>query len=149
MKTYKELQFMDDAQFKRLIGVTKETFEFLQSTYLNAIEEKSCSAGIGGRPPKLSPEGELFLMLEYYREYRTFAHLGLSYGVSEATACRTVRNVELILMQSGKFSLPSNRCLSSGEIEAIVVDVTEIPIQRPKKSTNRKSIIQERKNGIQ
>jgi len=40
----------------------------------------------GGTSRTLSATDELLMMLEYYREYRTFKHIGIDYGVSESTA---------------------------------------------------------------
>jgi len=48
-------------------------------------------------------------MLEYYREYRTLYHMGIDYGISEGHASKVVRDVESVLIKSGKFSLPSKR----------------------------------------
>ena len=75
-------------------------------------------------------------MLEYYREYRTLAHMGFDYGISEPVASKLVREVESVLIKSGKFSLPSKRALYKSDIELdfVLIDVTEMPIQRPKKS---------------
>ncbi len=39
-----------------------------------------------GRPSKLSTEDQLLITLEYWREYRTYFHLGNSWGVNESTA---------------------------------------------------------------
>jgi len=87
-------------------------------------------------------------MLEYYREYRTLYHMGIDYEISEGQASKVVRDVESVLIKSGKFSLPSKRVLYDGdnEIEFIIVDATESPIQRPKKSKN--TIIQGKRNNI-
>ena len=73
-------------------------------------------------------------MLEYYREYRTLSHMGIDYGISEGQASKLVRNVESVLIKSGKFSLPSKRVLYQAEnkIEFIIIDTTESPIQRPR-----------------
>ena len=75
-------------------------------------------------------------MLEYYREYRTLYHMGLEYGISEGQASKVVRDVESVLIKSGKFSLPSKRVLYEADspIEFVLIDATESPIQRPKKS---------------
>ena len=87
-------------------------------------------------------------MLEYYREYRTLYHMGIDYGISERQASKLVRDVESVLIKSGKFSLPSKRALydTDSEIEFIIIDATESPIERPKKS--KESIIQGRRNNI-
>ncbi|RUP42266.1 MAG: transposase family protein [Acinetobacter sp.] len=41
----------------------------------------------------------------YWREYRTLFHVGMTYGVSEATASRIVRHVEDCLIKSNLFNL--------------------------------------------
>jgi len=90
-----------------------------------------------GRPSKLSTEDQLLITLEYWREYRTYFHLGNSWGINESTAYRIVRKVENILIKSGLFNLPGKKALleSNSEIEVIVVDVSEQEIERPKKKT--------------
>jgi hypothetical protein len=89
-----------------------------------------------GRPPKLSVEDQVLMTLEYWREYRTFFHIATSWGVHESSVCRTIRRVEDILTKSKAFTLPGKKklLLSDHEIEFIVVDVAETPIERPKKS---------------
>jgi DDE superfamily endonuclease len=49
-----------------------------------------------GRPPKLSRADQLLLSLIYWREYRTEFHIGLTYGVSEPTICRTVKSKQIL-----------------------------------------------------
>ena len=74
------------------------------------------------------------LCIEYWREYRTFFHLGMSYGVSETSAIRITRVIEDTLIRSGKFNLPKqlpNR--DEVDWEVVVIDATEIFVQRPKK----------------
>ena len=71
----------------------------------------------------------------YWREYRTEFHIGLTYGVSEATVCRTIQKVENRLVQSKQFHLPGKKALHPSDtvIEIVLVDATEQPIERPKK----------------
>jgi hypothetical protein len=77
------------------------------------------------------------MMLMYWREYRTEFHIGLTYGVSEATVCRTIRKIEDVLMKSGEFRLPGRKTLQPSDtlIEVVLIDATEQPIERPKKAT--------------
>ena len=74
----------------------------------------------------------------YWREYRTQAHIAVTYGVSEPTVCRTIRHVEARLTASGKFALPGKKALQEPRLafEVVIVDATEVPLQRPKKSKN-------------
>ncbi len=83
----------------------------------------------------MSTEDQLLITLEYWREYRTYFHLGNSWGINESTAYRIVRKIENILIKSGLFNLPGKKALleSNSEIEVIVVDVSEHEIERPKK----------------
>ena len=57
------------------------------------------------------------------------------FGGSESTICRAVHRVENVLMASGLFRLPGKKQLirGFGRPEVIVMDVTETPIERPKR----------------
>jgi hypothetical protein len=136
MEKYKNLNKLNDKSFKRIIGVKRETYKIMLEEFKRYEKERKKSHGIGGRKPKLCEEDKVLFMLEYYREYRTLAHMGFDYGISEAVGSKLVREVESVLIKSGKFSLPSKRALYKSDIELdyILVDVTEMPIQRPKKS---------------
>ena len=65
----------------------------------------------GGRPNKLSIEKQLIMSLMYWREYRTYMHCSLRFGVSESSAYKTIKWVEDILIQEGSFSLPGKKAL--------------------------------------
>lgn len=79
------------------------------------------------------------MTLEYWREYRTFFHLATSWGLHESSVCRTIRRVEDVLTKSRAFRLPGKKKLQVADhrVEFIVVDVTESPVERPKKSSGR------------
>jgi hypothetical protein len=73
------------------------------------------------------------MTLMYWREYRTEFHIGLIYGVSESTVCRTIKKVENALTLSKQFHLPGRKTLQPSDtiIEIVLVDATEQPIERP------------------
>jgi hypothetical protein len=81
---------------------------------------------------------QLLMTLMYWREYRTEFHIGLTYGISEATVCRTIQKIENALMKSGEFRLPGRKALQPSDtlIEVVLIDATEQPIERPKKSND-------------
>lgn len=116
--------------------------------YKKAEKERKKGHKVGGRKPKLCEEDRVLFMLEYYREYRTLYHMGIDYGISEGQASKVVKDVESVLIKSGKFSLPSKRVLyqSESQIEFVLIDATESPIQRPKKS--KSDTIQGRRSNI-
>jgi transposase len=95
-----------------------------------------------GRPGKLSLEDQLLMTLEYLREYRTYFHIGQSWGVNESTAYRIIRRIEDTLIASRAFTLPGKKKLQAAQsqLEVIVVDVTETPIERPKKNKKNSSV---------
>lgn len=134
--------------FRRLTGVKPGTFEAMAAVLREAeVVRQGKRRYRGGRPPALSIENQLLLALDYWREYRTMFHVAQSFEVSESVAWRTLHWVEDTLIKSRKFSLPGKKALLKPDVEwtLLVVDATETPIERPKKS---KSVsIQGRKNG--
>lgn len=88
-----------------------------------------------GARPKLELEDRILVALEYWREYRTYFHIGSSWRISEATVCRIVHWVEDHLMGSGRFRLPGKKRLVQGfgRPQVVVMDVTETPIERPQR----------------
>jgi hypothetical protein len=68
------------------------------------------------------------------------------YGVCKVAICLPIKWVEDTLVKDGAFAMPGKKALKrkSASIIYVLVDVTESPINRPKRI--KKSIIQE-KNG--
>jgi len=131
MSKYELLQKQPPKNFKRFIGVNENTFDAMIKVFQDYEKERTKNHGKGGRK-SLCPEDKVLLMLSYFREYRTLEHVGFEYGVSEATASRTVREVESVLIKSGKFSLPSKRAMYKSDIdlEFVVIDATELHISQ-------------------
>jgi len=126
---YKEIKDRNDKDFKRLTGVEHQTFKQM----VTVLESELSNFG---RPPKLSRADQLLLTLMYWREYRTQFHIAQAYGISESAVCRTIQKIENALINSGQFRLPGKKALQPSDtvIEIVVVDATEQPIERPKKS---------------
>ena len=76
------------------------------------------------------------MSLEYWREYRTFFHVGKNYGVSESNCRKIIIWVENTLIKSEKFSLPGKKALLTTEsgVKTALLDTEESPIERPKKT---------------
>jgi hypothetical protein len=128
---YETIEHLKDTDFKRLTGVQRETFNQMLKVVERGLREF-------GRPSKLSRADQLLMTLMYWREYRTEFHIAQSYGISEATVCRTIHKVENVLVRSGKFRLPGKKTLQASDtvFEVVLVDVSEQPIERPKKVKN-------------
>jgi hypothetical protein len=141
--TYKQIKKLKVREFKRLCGVKPQLFQKMSEV----LEQELPKPKQRGGQPKLSIEDQLLIALEYWREYRTYFHIGQSWGIHESTVCRIVHRVEDKLIKSRKFSLPGKKALSSSETEwsVVIIDVGESPIERPKK--NSVSMTVERKKG--
>jgi len=130
---YENMKKYTDEKFRRITGVKRKTFgkmiEILQRA--EAIRRSK-----GGPKPELTLENQLLATLEYLREYRTYAHVGANYDMSESQIFRIVRWVENTLSKDGTFALPGRKALlkSDVEYEVILIDGTESPIERPKKT---------------
>ena len=100
------------------------------------VEHKRMSRG--GKPPHLGIEDRVLMTLEYLREYRTYFHLGQSYGLSESACYRNYRWIEDTLIKNKTFALPGKKVLLKSDVayEVILVDATESPIERPKKKSS-------------
>lgn len=130
--TYEKSKNLTPENFKRLCGVRKETF----SQMVQLLEKNEQTKTKTGRPSKLSLENQVLMTLEYLREYRTYFHIAQNWGINESTAYRIIRKVEDILIKSSEFRIPGKKQLLSSEskIEIVVIDVTETPRERPKKT---------------
>jgi len=117
--------------FRRMLGVYPETY----AAMLGVLKEREVRKKRSGRSPALELGEQLVLTLEFWREYRSHAHLAQEWEIDESTVRRTIERVEDSLIQSGRFKLPGKKQLREEmSFEVIVVDVAESPIERPKKS---------------
>jgi hypothetical protein len=80
-------------------------------------------------------ENKLLATLEYFREYRTYAHIAASYNIHESQIVRCVRWVETALIKDGTFNLPGKKELLKSDTgyDVVLIDATETPIERPKR----------------
>lgn len=135
---YNELEYLANPEFKRLCGVSRGTFREMVEVLRPQLDRQRQRGG----QTKLSVEDQLLVALEYWREYRSQFHIGVSWGVHETTVGRIVRKVEDLLIKCGKFRLPSQRQLyqPGWEWQVLVVDVGEMEIERPKKNRNATTV---------
>ena len=142
MMKYEKINEYNENKFRRITGVKRATFEKMVEILKKSYAEKHKRRG---RKPKLSIENQLLAALEYWREYRTYAHIAASYGIAESNIYRSIKWIENTLIKDGTFSLPGKKELlkSDTDYEVVLIDATETPVERPQK--NKESITQERK----
>ncbi len=134
---YYKVNKLPDTDFRRVVGVKRETFKEMVEVVRKHYRQMNSK---GGTNRSMSASDETLMMLEYYREYRTFKHLGVDYEVSESTAHYIVTKIEKILIVEPQFHLEKLKYIEpqkdEEDIEITVVDVTESQCERPKKSKN-------------
>jgi hypothetical protein len=126
-----------EEEFKRYAGVPKWLFWEMTAELVKAKHEK---ASKGGRKTKLICREMTMMTLCYWREYRTYFHIGSDYGISESNCWKIIKWVEDTLIKCEKFHLPGKKALMEGtdRIRRInLTDGSECEIERPKKNRNR------------
>lgn len=141
---YASLKELKEEEFRRHTGIKPATFDKMVGILKEAEIKKKAQ---GGKPNILCIEDRLLMALEYMREYRTYFHISNSYGVSESVCFRNIRWIEDTLIKHPDFALPGRKALtkSDNQIEVILIDATESPIERPKK--NKRFSIQAKRKG--
>jgi hypothetical protein len=128
---YENIKDLSTSVFRRVVGTKRSTFDFMLKILgvQYAVDHK-----LGGAPSKLCLEDKLLMTLCYWREYRTYLHIGLSYGYSESQTFKIIRWVEDTLIKSGYFTVPGKKKLYELDKQVVILmDVTESPIERPQK----------------
>jgi hypothetical protein len=135
---YRELEHLSNPEFKRWCGVSRGAFHEM----VEVVQPHLDRQGRRGGQAKLSVEDQVLVALAYWREYRSQFHIGVSWGLHETTVGRIVKKVEDLLIKSGKFRLPSQRQLyqPGWEGKAMMVDVSEMEIERPPKNRNATTV---------
>lgn len=130
---YEELKTLPPEDFRRFCGVKPETFAAMLLALQEDYQKKHRR---GGREANISLEDKLLITMTYYREYRTQFHIATEFGTTESNVCKIIRQVEEVLVRHPQFSLPGKKALlqPSEETEVVMVDATEIMVERPKKS---------------
>ena len=136
---YEQVKELAAEEFKRLTGVKAETFAVM----VEMLREAGFKKRKSGRPSKLSVENQVLMTLMYLRENRTYFHIALTYRLDASSAFRIIRRVEDTLSKAEIFSLSGKRRVQEGGVELsfVVVDVTETPIERPKKSSDSSIVV--------
>lgn len=127
---WKFVKYLSNTKFRRLVGVKRSTFDIMHTGLKSAWSQKIKK---GGPSPKLSLENSLLLTLAYLREYSCFAKTGGYFKVSESTAYRVVIWIENELIKLNCFHLPGKNSLYKNNYELVIIDVSECPIERPKR----------------
>lgn len=132
---WSSISALQGKKFRRYTGINRRVFDEMVECARASKSNKRKHPSKGVSSP-LSIEDQVLLTVMYWREYRSQEHLAVDFGIGQSTVSRTIREIENILIKSGQFSIPGRKSLMSrdGQYEVVVVDVTETPVERPKKT---------------
>jgi Helix-turn-helix of DDE superfamily endonuclease len=131
-------------KFQRYTGIKPQTFEKMVET---VKQWELTNRNPKSRPHSFCIEDRLLIMLSYYREYITYFHLAQKYSIHETTAYRIVVKMENILIKSGIFSLPKSSSIPTDtNLEVVIIDASESPIEKPKSTKHQKKNYSGKKN---
>lgn len=118
--------------FRRLFGIKVEDFEKILQKASPLWEKKVLKQyQRPGRPYKLALPDMILALLLYYRSYVTQEFIGYLFGVDDSQVCRFIKRLEPILAHV--VAISKRKKLSKEEVESLIIDATEQPIERPKK----------------
>lgn len=118
--------------FIRLFGVSVTQFELILARVEPLWQQKVLSQyKRPGRDYKLDVADMVLMLLLYYRSYTTQLFVGFLFGVDDSRVCRIIKKLEPLLAKV--MALPNKKYLSRQEVESLIIDATEQPIERPKK----------------
>lgn len=118
--------------FRRRGGIRRRTFRQIYlciRTYLADKRQRQPLSRRGKKPTTVTLPEKLLLTFVYLRQYPTFAELGAMFGVSESYANKVYHQHLDILVKV--LRLPGHKALLDARLQAILLDVTEQPIERP------------------
>ena len=118
--------------FSRLTGVSTELFGKMVEKIHPLWDVRRDNFDEGGRIYNLSElEDHVLAMLIYYRCYITYVFMGFLFNSHETTVMRSVSRIERIAVKV--IHIEKKREISREEVEYLITDVTEQPVQRPKR----------------
>lgn len=124
------VQLRRSSCFRRLTGVKVRTFDAMVGQLRASWDAAERRKAKSGRPWEVGGlEDHLLIMLLYYRCYVTQEFIGFFWQVDRSVICRAIRRIETHAQPLlGVRRAPK---VTRSEAEALIVDCTEQPIQRP------------------
>jgi DDE superfamily endonuclease/Helix-turn-helix of DDE superfamily endonuclease len=119
------------ASFQRLTGVSVATFDTMLTRLQGPWDKVQARKVKSGRPWGTGGlEDHLLIMLIYYRCYVTQEFIGFFYNVDKSAICRAIQCIEKLAKPL--FGVKREPRIIRHEAEALIIDCTEQPIQRPR-----------------
>ena len=118
--------------FNSLFGVSVSQFEEILLKTTPAWNKRVLSKyKRPGRPYDHPLEDMILMLLLYYRSYITQEFVGYLFDLDKSRVCRIIQKLEPIL--ATVMAISKRKHLSKKDVECLIIDATEQPIERPKK----------------
>jgi hypothetical protein len=126
------------ASFRRLTGVSTATFARMLEQLHGSWEQMQRRKRKPGRPGEIGGlEDHLLVLLLYYRCYVTQEFIGFFHQVDRSVICRAIQRIEAPVRRL--FGIRRVPRIERAEAEALIIDCTEQPIQRPKDDASQRA----------
>lgn len=147
MLRFETIRNQSPEMFLRDVGLPLDKFLSLLDKVKNYIKIEKLDNSLkrrGIKSKNLNISDKLLLTFYYLRHYLTFAKLGQMFSISESYANKIYHRYLTILIDV--LDMPNPKALLDENTKAITIDVTEQPIERPKKG--QKAYYSGKKNSI-
>ena len=126
------------ASFRRLTGISTATFDRMLKQLRGPWEQMQRRKRKPGRPWEIGGlEDHLLVLLLYYRCYVTQEFIGFFHQVDRSVICRAIQRIEAPVRRL--FGIRRVPRIKRAEAEALIIDCTEQPIQRPKDDASQRA----------
>lgn len=132
MKRFETLRNRPPRKFVRAVGIPLDQFLIVRDKIVAGILAEQDAQPMkkrGKKPVILTVEDKLLFTLTYLRHYPTFEQLGDQFGICESYAHKVYQQYLDRLVKV--CHVPGKKALLDQGIGAILVDVTEQPMERP------------------
>lgn len=132
MKRWDKMQHVTEAEFLRQVGIPRANFDTILEKvkdYLAAERRRNRMKMRGLKTSDLPVEDRLLLTFYYLRHHPTFLNLADVFGISESYANKRYHEYRDMLVKV--LRLPGHKALLDAAWLAVIIDVTEQPIERP------------------
>ena len=146
-----------DRLLRALTGLNRKAFKELESTFAQMLARaevprrsplpRQRATGAGRKPTLATVEAKLFFILFYFKVYPTFDLAGFLFDLDRSQANRWMHRLQPLLEQAlgEKMALPKRKLTSLEafveafpDVERVILDGTERPIQRSKDREKQK-----------
>lgn len=126
------------ASFRRLTGISAAAFDQMLKQLRGPWEQMQRRKRKSGRPWEIGGlEDHLLVLLLYHRCYVTQEFVGFFHQVDRSVTCRAIQRIAASVKRL--FGIRRAPRVERAEAEALIIDCTEPPIQRPKDGASQRA----------